>query len=133
MLDRINKAERPLLIGCALAAFALTGWGSFTYSTISSGRQVSVVTAERDKALTELHQLQQAAAELNRVEAKLTSARMEYSRTVEGWAQVKERLAAAQKEYAALSKRLDQTRERVAHTSSTPSPEPPKKAAKPAR
>ena len=47
--------------------------------------------------------LQQATGELKQVEAKLGSARVEYGRSVEAWAETRAKLAAAQQELAALT------------------------------
>ncbi|MFL5153019.1 MAG: hypothetical protein ACJ8C3_09140, partial [Microvirga sp.] len=64
------------------------------------------------------------------VEAKLGSARVEYGRSVEAWAETRAKLAAAQQELAALTKRVDQARDRVSQTGSTRPPDALKAAAR---
>lgn len=126
MLDLLVRAERSFLIGCGLAVAALVGWTSFAYSAWSSRaltQQVTALTAERDAVAAKHQQLQQAAGELKDVDAKLRSARLEYSQAVEAWAQTKGRLGAAQQELAVLAKRLDQAKDRVAQTGSIRQPD----------
>jgi len=125
MLDRLLRSEPSVLIGLGLVVLALTGWGSFAYLAWSSGQQVTALAAERDAeranhnaALANYQKLQDAAGSLKEVEAKLGSARSEYSRVVQGWADTRGRLGAAQQDLAALAKRLDQASDRVSQTSS---------------
>jgi Skp family chaperone for outer membrane proteins len=118
VLDLLIRSERSLQIGAALAFAAVVGWGSFAHLAMSSGQQVTALTAERDAAVANYEKLQEAAGNLKEVEAKLGSARTEYSRVVQGWADTRGRLGAAQQELAALAKRLDQATERVSQTSS---------------
>ncbi len=129
MLHLFLRAERSLLIGCALGIGALVGWSGFAYSSWSSRHlagQVGTLTAERDAAIAKHQRLTEAAGELSQVEAKLSATRVEYSRAVQAWAETKGRLGAAQQELAGLSKRLDQARDRVAQTGSLRQREAPK-------
>ena len=118
MLGLLLRAERSFLIGSGLVVAALAGWSSFAYSALSSGQQVTALTAERDAAVVNYQQLQESAGNLKEVEAKLGLARVEYGRVVQGWADTRGRLGTAQQELAALAKRLDLATERVSQTSS---------------
>ena len=113
MLDPLLRSRRFFQIGLALAVAAVAGWGSFAYSALSSGQQVTALTAERDAAVASYQQLQEAAGNLKEVEAKL---------------------GAGQQELAALTEQLDETRDRVSQTASLrtePSKPPKGKARKP--
>lgn len=129
MLDLLFRAEKPFLICSALAVAALAGWSSFAYSASSSGRQAKALMAERDAALANYQQLQASAGKLSEVEAKLGSARLEYGRVVQSWADTRGKLGVAQQQLAALTKRLDQARDQVSQTGST-RPAPPKAPAR---
>jgi zinc resistance-associated protein len=126
MLDLVTRAERSVLIASALAFAAVLGWGSFAYSAFSSQGRVNSVTTERDAALAQRDRLQEAAGELAQVEARLGSARIEYGRVVDGWAEAKARAGVVQQELATLTKRLDQAKDRVSQTGSIRQAEPPK-------
>ena len=129
MRHLLARAEKPFLIGCALAALAVTGWTGFAYAALSSRQQVTELRAERDDAATRLRRLEESAGDLGQVEAKLSAARIEYSRTVQGWAEAKAKLGATHQELAALSKRLDQARDRaITQTGSVRPAEPAAKA-----
>ena len=117
------RTSKPVL---ALAGAALVGWGGFGYAALSSGS----LRAERDAALSQHQQLQAASGDLAEVQAKLFSARNEYARAVQGWAEAKNRTSAAQQELAALTKRLDQARDRVSQTGSIRPAEPAKPKAR---
>ena len=130
MLKLISRTERSVLIGSALAFAAVLGWGSFAYSAFTSQGQVNSLTAERDVALAQRDRLQESAGELAQVEARLGSARVEYSRVVQGWAEAKARVGVVQQELATLTKRLDQARDRVSQTGSIRQAEPPQRAAR---
>jgi hypothetical protein len=134
MSDWLRQTEKPLLFACALGAAAVIGWICFAYSTWSSRQlthQVSLLVSERDEALTKHQRLQKTAGELKQLEAKLGSARLEYGRAVEGWAEVRAKLAAAQQEFAALAKRIDQMKDRVSVTGTIrQQPEPARGAAR---
>ena len=127
MMNLLLRADKGLLLGCALGVAALTGWSSFAYSSLSSRSEAKVLRAERDAALGRHQQLQQSAGDLAQVEAKLAAARNDYTRTVQGWAEARTRLGTAQQELAVLSKRIEASKERVTQTGSIKaSPEPPK-------
>jgi hypothetical protein len=130
MNDWLRRSEKPLLFACAVGAVAVIGW--ICHSTWSSRQlthQVSLLMAERDEALKKHQRLQQSAGELKQLEAKLGSARLEYGRAVEGWAEARAKLAAAQQEFAGLAKRLDQMKDRVSVTGTIrQQPEPPRGA-----
>ena len=130
MLKLISRTERSVLIGSALAFVAVLGWGSFAYSAFSSQGRVNSVTTERDAALAQRDRLQQASGELAQVEARLGSARVEYSRVVEGWAEAKSKAGVVQQELATLTKRLDQAKDRVSQTGSIRQPDPPQRPAR---
>ncbi|MFL5209050.1 MAG: hypothetical protein ACJ8CC_07865 [Microvirga sp.] len=133
MLHLLRRTERSFLIGCGLGLAAVVGWSSFAYSAWSSRRlaeQVGSLTTERNVVLANHQKLQQATGELKQVEAKLGSARVEYGRSVEAWAETRAKLAAAQQELAALTKRVDQARDRVSQTGSTRPADAPKAAAR---
>jgi zinc resistance-associated protein len=87
------------------------------------------VTAERDAAFAQRDRLQESAGELAQVEARLSSARVEYSRVVQGWAEAKARAGVVKQELATLSKRLDQAKDRVSQTGSIRQAEPPQRPA----
>ncbi len=127
MLLLLRNGEKSVLIGSALAIAAIGGWGGFAYTTLSSGTQISAVSAERDTVKAKLQQLEAKSGDLAQVEGKLAAARMEYSQAVQAWAEVRARLGAAQQE--ATAKRAAQVRD-VSQTASVTKPEPPKRAAK---
>ena len=127
-LAPLVNAKRSLLICCALGAAAVAGWGSFAYAALSSAQRLSAMTAERDAAFAEHKRLQAAAGQLSELETKIGSARVEYGRVVQGWAEVKARIGSAQQELAAVTKRLDEASDRVRQTGSLRQPEPPKRA-----
>lgn len=129
MLNLLLRAEKTVLIGCALGVAALTGWSSFAYSSLSSRSEAKVLRAERDAAMGRHQQLEQANGDLGQVEAKLAAARTDYSRTVQGWAEARTRLGTVQQELAVLTKRVDLAKERVTHTGSVKPAEPAKTAA----
>ena len=129
MHDRLLRSERWFQIGSAWAVATVAGWSGLAYLALSSGQQVTALTAERDAAVSNCQKLQDAAGNLKEVEAKLGSARSEYSRVVQGWADTRGRLGAAQQELAALAKRLDQASDRVSQTSGIRA-EPPKPPAR---
>lgn len=112
------EAKRPLLIGSALGVAAALGWGSFAYVSASSSRQVAALTAERDAALVEHQRLQEKAGQMTQLDERLASARVEYSRVVQGWADAKAKISASQLELASLTKRVEQARDRVSQTGS---------------
>ena len=124
MRHLLLRTSKPVL---ALAAAALVGWSAFGYAALSSGS----LRAERDAALSQHQQLRAASGDLAQVEAKLFSARNEYARAVQGWAEAKAKHDAAQQELAALTKRLDQARDRVSQTGSIrPAADPAKPKAR---
>ena len=127
MLQLVSRAERSVLVASALAFAAVLGWGSFAYSAFASQGRLDSVTAERDAALAQRDRLQQASGELAQVEARLGSARIEYGRVVEGWAEAKARAGVVQQELATLTKRLDQAKDRVFQTGSIRQPDPPQR------
>ena len=118
MFNLLARTERSVLIGSALALGALTGWGGFAYSALSAGRTVDAITGERDAALAQLQHVQETFGKLSEMEAKLGSARVEYSRVVQSWADTRGKLGQAQQQLAALTKRLDQARDQVSQTGS---------------
>jgi chromosome segregation ATPase len=130
MLELISRTKRSVLIASALAFAAVLGWGSLAYSAFTSQGQVNSVTAERDAALAQRDRLQESAGELAQVEARLSSARVEYSRVVQGWAEAKARAGVVQQELATLTKRLDQAKDRVSQTGSIRQAEPPQRPAR---
>src|SRR4051812_38930728 len=103
MLGLVRQTDRVILVGSALAFAAFAGWGSFAYTAVGYGQRVSVLTAERDSALAEAQRLQTTVGELSEVEARLGSARLEYNRVVQSWADVKGRVVATQQELAQLA------------------------------
>lgn len=126
MRELLFRAERSLIVICALGLAAATGWASFAFSAWSSRQlsdQVSALNAERDEAVERFRRLERSAGELSQVEAKLNVARVEFNRAAQMW-------AAAQQELAVLSKRLEQTRERVSQTGSIRQAEPAKRPAR---
>jgi hypothetical protein len=116
MLDLLFRTRRPFPTRSALALAAVAGWSGFAYSALSSGQHVAALTVERDAAVANYQQLQEAAGNLKEVEAKLGSARIEHSQVVQGWADTRGKLGAAQKELTVLTKRLDQGKDRVSQT-----------------
>ena len=125
MLDPLLLSNRLFQFGAALIVAAVAGWGSFAYLAWSSGQHVTALMAEReaalanhDAAVANYQKLQEAAGTLKEVEAKLGSARMEYSRVAQGWAETRGKLGAIQQELAVLTNRLDQATERVSQTGS---------------
>src|SRR5215212_5691193 len=116
MFPMLVRTERSFLMGSALVLGALVGWIGFAYSALSAGRTVDAITGERDAALAQLQQVQETFGKLSEMEAKLGSARVEYSRVVQGWADTRGKLGTAQQELAALAKRLDLATERVSQT-----------------
>ena len=129
MLYLLVRTERSLLIGSALALATLAGWGSFAYSALSTSRKIDAITGERDAALAQLQQVQETFGKLSEMETKLGSARIEYSRVVQGWADTHGKLGQAQQQLAALTKRLEQARDQVSQTGSIRT-EPPKAPAR---
>src|SRR4051794_18037803 len=128
MLHLLRRTERSFLVCCGLGLAAVAGWSSFAYSAWSSRRlaeQVGNLTAERNVVLANHQKLQQATGELKQVEAKLGSARVEYGRSVEAWAETRAKLAAAQQELAAPTKRVDQAPDPGSPTGSPPPPAAP--------
>src|SRR5688572_24029722 len=126
MLNLLVHTRSTSRIGLMLAVAALTGWGSFAYSAVSSGQQVKALTEERDAALANYQQLQEAGGKLIEIDGKLGSARIEYNRVVQGWANARDRVEAIQQQLAALTKRLDQARDQVSQTGSIrPAPKTP--------
>lgn len=73
-------------------------------------------------------QRQQASGDLDQVRGRLASARVEYSQTVQGWAEARARVGVAQQELAAITKRVQQARD-VAQTGSIRAAESPKRPA----
>jgi uncharacterized coiled-coil protein SlyX len=65
-----------------------------------------------------LQHVQETFGKLSEMEAKLGSARVEYSRVVQGWADTRGKLGQAQQQLAALTKRLEQARDQVSQTGS---------------
>ena len=129
MLYLLVRTERSLLIGSALALATLAGWGSFAYSALSTSRKIDAITGERDAALAQLQQVQETFGKLSEMETKLGSARIEYSRVVQCWADTRGKLGQAQQQLAALTKRLEQARDQVSQTGSIRA-EPPKAPAR---
>jgi uncharacterized phage infection (PIP) family protein YhgE len=123
----LRNRDRSVLIGSTLAIAAVTGWGSFAYSSASSRSHIGAVTAERDAAQAKAQQLEAKSGDLAQVEGKLAAARMEYTQAVQAWAEVRTRLGAAQQEIAA--KRANAARD-VSQTASIAKAEPPKRPAK---
>src|SRR4051794_22552648 len=133
MLHLLRRTERSFLIGCGLGLAAVVGWSSFAYSAWSSRRlfeQVGSFTTGRHVVLRNQQKLEETAGELKAGGAKVGSARLEYGRSVEAWAETRAKLAAAQQELAALTKRVDQARDRVSQTGSTRPADAPKAAAR---
>lgn len=130
MSNLLLRAEKSLLIGCALGVAALTGWSSFAYSSLSARGEAKILRAERDEARGLHQQLVQSTGDLGQVEAKLAAARNDYSRAVQAWAETRSRLGVTQQELAVLTKRIDLTKERVTQTGSIRPPEPAKTAAR---
>jgi septal ring factor EnvC (AmiA/AmiB activator) len=113
MLDLLLRTRRPFPTRSAFALAAVAGWSGFAYSALSSGQHVAALTVERDAAVANYQQLQEAAGDLKEVEAKL---------------------GAGQQELAALTRQLDETRDRASQTGSLrnePSKPPKGKARKP--
>jgi chromosome segregation ATPase len=130
MLELVSRTERSVLVASALAFAAILGWGSFAYSAFASQGRVNSMAAERDAALAQRDRLQEASGELAQVEARLGSARFEYSRVVQGWAEAKAKAGLVQQELATLTKRLDQAKDRVSQTGSIRQVEPPQRPAR---
>jgi zinc resistance-associated protein len=130
MLELVWRTKRSVLIASALAFAAVLGWGSFACSAFAWQGRVNSVTAERDAALAERNRLQESAGELAQVEGRLGSARFEYSRVVQGWAEAKAKAGVVQQELANLTKRLDQAKDRVSQTGSIRQAEPPQRPAR---
>lgn len=122
--------RRDLRVPAALALAAVTGWGAFAYSAISSRTAVSLATAERDAAVTRHHRLQATVGDLREVEIKLGHARMQYTEAVQGWADARAKIGAAQQELAGLTKRVQQARDQVNQTGSIKPSESPKRPAR---
>ena len=130
MLRLVQRTHRVILVGSALAFAAFAGWGSFAYTAVGYDQQASVLTAERDSALAAKQRLQATVGELSEVEARLGSARLEYNRVVQSWADAKGRVVATQQELAQLAKRVDQAKDRVNQTGSIKPAEPPRRPAR---
>ncbi|WP_375459631.1 hypothetical protein [uncultured Enterovirga sp.] len=135
MFDLPFDARRVVQVGAGLALTALIGWGSFAYVALSSSQRLSAARAERDAVVAEMQQLQQKAGQLADMDAKLASARIDYTRANQGLSDVRTRITAAQQELAALnSKRAERSAgEKVSQTGSIQKPsEPPKRPTTPA-
>lgn len=126
MLNTLARSNRSLLLGSVLTLAAAAGWGSFAYSAYTSGQREAALMAERDIALNKHQRLQEAAGELADVQAKLGSARFEYSRVMQNWAETRGKMGSAQQELAALTKRVEQARDRVSQTGSIKPAQPAK-------
>jgi septal ring factor EnvC (AmiA/AmiB activator) len=126
MLRLFRHLDQGLLIGSALAVAALAGWGSFAYSAATSSR----VTAERHAAVANFQQLQETAGQLAQLESKLGSARFEYTRVVQAWADTRGKLGTTQQELAQLTKRLDQVKDRASQTGSIKPADPSRRPAR---
>jgi len=125
------RLQRPFLIYCGLGLAAIIGWSSFAYSAWSArqlSREVRTLTNERNEARAKHDQLQKSAGDVKQLEAKLSSARAEYSRAVEGWAQTRAKNERAQQELAALTKRIEQAKDGVSQTGSIRQTQPPKRS-----
>jgi biopolymer transport protein ExbB/TolQ len=123
------RLRRPSLIYCGLGLAAIIGWSSFAYATWSARQLSRQLTSERNEARAKRDELQKGAGDLKQIEAKLSAARAEYSRAVEGWAQTRAKNDKAQLELAALAKRLEQAQDRVSQTGSIRQMEPPRRPA----
>jgi hypothetical protein len=127
--DSGQRDYRAFLILGALALAVFGGWVGLAYSVVSSRTEIAGLRAERDAAAAEHERLATSAGELRQVEAKLASARAEYARVAQAWAEAKAKAATAQQDLAAVTKRLEQAGERVSQTGSV-RPEPPKAPAR---
>jgi seryl-tRNA synthetase len=127
-LQNAVPMDRSRFLAGALVIAALAGWGSFAYALLSAQGQVRELRTERDQAKAERDQLKQAVGDLSQVNSKLMSARAEYTKTVEAWAQARAQLGKTSLELSVLAKRLDQERERVTQTGSIKQPERVKRA-----
>lgn len=125
MRDLLSRVGRPGLAAFALAAAA--GWGSFAYLGMASNARTSALAAERDTAVAELQHLQDTAGQLSQLEGKIGSARVEYGRVVQAWADARDKLGAAQATLAQVAKRQDSAGDRVTQTGSIRPVEPPKR------
>src|SRR5215207_6569449 len=127
MFDLLLRSERSLQIGAALAVATVVGWDSFAYSALTSGQQVTALTADRDAAVANFRQLQEATGNLKEIEAKLGSAHVEYSQALQDWTETRSKLGATHQELALLTKRLKQGRDRGAQAGGirTEPPKPP--------
>src|SRR3954447_19960920 len=122
MLSLLLQRSRSLAVAAILG---LSGWGAFAYSMISGG-QLGAMPAERDTLKASYEQLQQASGDLEQVRGRLVSARVEYSQTLQGWADARAKVGAVQQELAGLARRAQQARD-VAQTGSIRPAEPPKR------
>jgi hypothetical protein len=132
MFDLPFDARRLVQVGTGLAVAALIGWGSFGYVALSSSHRVSAAKAERDAAVAEMQQIQQKAGQLSDMEAKLASARLDYTRASQGLADIRTKITAAQQDLATLNgKRAERASgDKVSQTGSIQKPaEPPKRPA----
>ena len=130
MLAPLTRAERSFLL---LAFAAFLGWSScayFAWSSHSLAEQVTTLSADQKAAITKLEALQSAAGEVGQAEAKLSAARMEYSRVTQASTETKSAITAAQQELATLTKRLEQAKDRAAPTGSIRPVEATKRAAR---
>ena len=124
----IRDTDRTVLMAYALALVALTGWGGFAYMAVSSSKEIGHLTAERDAVLVNQQQLLEAMGQLQQLESRLTSTRLEYGRVLQAWSDARGRLGATQQELSQLTKRLDQAKDRVNQTGSiAKAVEPPKR------
>lgn len=123
MLTLLLQRNRSFAVA---AIIGLSGWGAFAYSARSASGNLGAITAERDALKASYEQLQQASGDLEQVRGRLVSARVEYSQTVQGWAEARAKMGAAQQELAALAKRVQQARD-VAQTGSIRPAEPPRR------
>jgi zinc resistance-associated protein len=126
MLELLARIKQSPMLGPALGRGGHPG----VDSALDSPARAGSLTAERDAALAKHERLQEAAGELAQVEARLGSARVEYSRVVQGWAEAKARAGVVQQELATLTKRLDQAKDRVSQTGSIRQAEPPQRPAR---
>jgi uncharacterized protein (DUF3084 family) len=118
MLRRVRDADRTALVTAALAFAALAGWGSFAFVALGSSKEIAHLRAEREAILVNQQQLLAATGELQQVESRVSSTRLEYRRVVQAWSDARGRLGATQQELEGLTKRLAQTKDEVDQTGS---------------
>jgi zinc resistance-associated protein len=132
---RIDSGQRDYRLIVVLGALALAvfgGWVGLAYSVVSSRSEITALRAERDAAVAEHERLATSVGELRQVETKLVSARAEYARVAQAWADAKSKVATTQQDLAAVTKRLEQAGERVSQTGSVRAESPKTPARKPA-